>query len=218
MHEQGRRGRANQVHITNTAIAPILAFAGTHLTWEDRSGDQDFQDRFSRDYIRAESIGRQHGNVPFALLLIHGPDPQRVAWARRTCAGVMLAHEIRPIGVIEDHEKNLATLYDFGYGTDATQVFNYWQTDVPVRVSRDDVAFLVVAKPGRVLVLVCDYGEGGEVVLSPDRQALGLAGQLAAVNAETNEPVPVMAAGAVKVTLKKHDFQLIRIESRGGQP
>ncbi|NLF68218.1 MAG: hypothetical protein GX575_04095 [Candidatus Anammoximicrobium sp.] len=218
MHEQGRRGCANQVHITNTAIAPILAFAGTHLTWEDRSGDQDFQDRFSRDYIRAESIGRQHGNVPFALLLIRGPDPQRVAWARRTCAGVMLAHEIRPIGVIEDHERNLATLYDFGYGTDAAQVFNDWQTDVPVRVSRDDVAFLVVAKPGRVLVLVCDYGEGGDVVLAPDRQALGLSGQLSAVNTETNEPVAVTADGATKVTLKKHDFQLIRIESRGGQP
>ena len=219
MHEQGRRGRASQVHLTNTAIAPILAFAGTHLTWEDRSGDQDFQDRFSRDYLRAESIGRQHGNVPFALLLIHGPDPQKVAWARRTCAGVMLAHEIRPIGVIDDHEKNLATLYDFGYGTEATQVFNYWQDAVPVRVSRDDVAFLVVTKPGRVLVLVCDYGDGGEVVLTPDRQALGLSGPLSAVNTETNEPLDVAADGTVKLTLKKHDFLLVRIESAsGGQP
>ncbi len=65
-HELGRNGRANQPHITNTAIAPILSFAGSHLTWEDRTGEADYQDRFSRDYIRAESIGRQHGNVPFA--------------------------------------------------------------------------------------------------------------------------------------------------------
>ena len=72
-----------------------------------------------------------------------------------------------------------------------------------MRVSRDDVAFLVVAKPGRVLVLVCDYGEGGEVVLTPDRQALGLSGQLSAVNTETNEPVAVTADGAVKVTLEE---------------
>jgi hypothetical protein len=88
-----------------------------------------------------------------------------------------------------------------------------------VRVSRDDVAFLVVTKPGRVLVLVCDYGDGGEVVLTPDRQALGLSGQLSAVNTETNEPLDVAADGTVKLTLKKHDFLLVRIESvSGGQP
>ena len=129
----------------------------------------------------------------------------------------MLAHEIRPIGVIEDHEKNLATLYEFGYGSDATRVFNYWQADVPVRVSRDDTAFLVVTKPGRLLVLVCDYGAGGEVVLTPDRQALGLSGRLAAVNTETKQPLEVTADGAVKFVLKKHDFQLIRIESITGE-
>ena len=218
-HEMGRRGRAAQVHLTNTALAPILSFAGTHLTWEDRAGDQDFQDRFSRDYLRAESIGRQHGNVPFALTLIHGADQQKLAWARRTCAGVALSHEIRPIGVIDDHEKNLATLYELGYGTDATQVYNYWHAGVPLRVSRDDVAFLVVTKPGRLLVLVCDYGEGGEIVLTPDKQALGLSGTVTAINTETQQPLPVAADGSVKLSLKKHDFQLLRIESAaGGKP
>lgn len=32
-HELGRRACADQPHITNTAIAPILSFAGSHLTW-----------------------------------------------------------------------------------------------------------------------------------------------------------------------------------------
>lgn len=52
--------------------------------------DADFQDRYSRDYIRAESTGRQSGKVPFLLTLISGPDEKRNAWAKQTNAGVTL--------------------------------------------------------------------------------------------------------------------------------
>lgn len=212
-HELGRRGRANQVHITNTAIAPILSFAGTHLTWEDRAGDMDFQDRFSRDYIRAESTGRQHGNVPFALVLIHGADANKTAWARRTMAGVALVHEIRPINPIEDNEKNLKTLYAYGYGQAATTTYNYWDADVPVTLSRADASHLVVTRPGSALVLVCDYGNGGDVLLKPDLARLGIAGKLTATDTETGKPVEVTADGQARIVLKKHDFALVKLKA-----
>jgi len=37
-HELGRTGRVNMPHMTNTGIAPILSFAGTQLSWEDKNG------------------------------------------------------------------------------------------------------------------------------------------------------------------------------------
>jgi hypothetical protein len=155
--------------------------------------------------------------VPFALPQIKGSDPAKLARARRTCSGVMLAHEIRPVDVFEAHERNLATLYEFGYGTPATRVFNYWQPDGPVRVSRADTAFLVVTKPGSMLVLVSDYGEGGEVVLTLDRTALGLKGGIAAIDTETGKRVDVTPDGAVRFMVPKHDFCLIRIEGSAGE-
>jgi len=213
-HEQGRTDRAAQEHMTNTAIVPILAFAGTHLTWEDRAGDTDFQDRFSRDYIRAESIGRQCGNVPFALMLINGPDTDKLAWAKRTMAGVCLTHEIRPIGPLDDYEKSIKLLYDYGYGQPEVKVCNYWQEQLPVTVSRPDTSFLIVSKPGSALVAVCDYANGGDVVLSPDLAALGIVGKLAATDSESGQPVEVTADGKVKFSLKKHDFRLLRLEGK----
>jgi hypothetical protein len=211
-HELGRKGRANQPHITNTAIAPILSFAGSHLTWEDRVGDTDFQDRYSRDYIRAESIGRQFGNVPFALQLIKGPDTNKTAWAARTMAGVALVHEIRSIGVLPGAEANLKTLYDYGYGQPDVSVMNYWEEDLPVTLSRADAVQLIVTKPGSALVLVCDYGNGGEVLLKSDLKRLGIARGLTATNVETGLPLDVTGDGQARLVLKKHDFALVRIE------
>lgn len=216
-HEMGGgRGKANQLHMTNTALAPILAFGYTMLTWEDHAGDRDFQDRFSRDYIRAESLGRAFGVVPFALQLIKTADPVREAWIQRTMAGVMLTHEIRPINAIPVHEACIKTLYEHGYGDPDVTVHNYWQKEAPVAFSRDDISHLVATKPGSALVVVCDYGEGGPVRVKPDRRRLGIAGELTARNAETGEALPVDADGAALLELKKHDFAILRLE--GGRP
>jgi hypothetical protein len=61
-------------------------------------------------------------------------------------------------------------------------------------------------------VLVCDYGNGGEVLLKSDLKRLGIARGLTATNVETGLPLDVTAAGLVRLGLKKHDFALVRIE------
>jgi len=217
-HEMGRTAQANQPHITNTAIAPILSFAGSHLTWEDRVGEMDYQDRFSRDYIRAEGIGRQHGNVPFVLHLagqLFSPkDDQgkaRRKWLDRTFAGVCLVHELRHNGRTEILDAMLQALYDYGYGDDAVRVFNYWEEDLPVRVSRPDASHLIVTRPGSAMVVVCDFGSGGDVLLTLDLKRLAMAGKPSAVDVETGQTLEVTADGGVKFPLKKHDFKLVRI-------
>jgi hypothetical protein len=126
----------------------------------------------------------------------------------------MLVHEIKPIGVLDDYEKNIKTLYDFGYGVAATRVFNYWDPEVPVTVSRPDAVALVVTKPGSALVLACDYGAGGEATLALDLARLGMRGPLRATDTESNAPLDVSADSRVQCPLKKHDFRLIRIEGQ----
>lgn len=221
-HEMGRVVRSNQTHMTNTALAPVLSFAGTQLSWEDKGSAMDYQYRWSREYTRAETIGRQHGNVPFVLHLLRDmPSPdtpegkEKRLWVDRTFTAAGLVHELRSNGSIEIFDNALQQLYDYGYGSDIAKVYNYWEENLPVTLSRADASHLVVTKPGSAMVVVSDYGDGGDVLLALDRKLLGMQGDLTAVDMESKQPVEVTADGKVKINLKKHDFKLVLI--KGGK-
>jgi hypothetical protein len=204
----------NMVHMTNTAIAPILSFARTQADWEDRSGDADFQDRFSRDFLQTESIGRQFGNVPIVLNLIRGSDEAKLDWAYRTCAGVMLTHELKPwgrkYGKPDPFWENTDRLRAFGYGTPQVKVWNYWQSDFPAKIS-GETSSLLLSKPGSTLLIVCDYGDGGDYKVKLDAGVLGLKGKLTAKDAESGAALAVSPAGEIAFNLKKHDFKVIEV-------
>lgn len=211
-HEMGRPIQ-NIVHMTNTAITPVLSFAQMNYTWEDKSGAADFQDRFSRDYIRAESLGVQQGNVPFALWLVNGGDKAKLDWVARTGTGVMLVHEIKTSGSPAIFWVTFARMVEYGYGKPDVEVSQYWKKDHPAKVEGTDAATLVVHRPGSALVLVCDYGHGGNVSLVLDRAALGLKGKLSAVDLESGGALPVTANARVGFALRKHDFKLVLVKT-----
>jgi len=212
-HERKKRG-FNMAHMTNTGIAPILSFCGTQLAWEDRAGDADFQDRYSRDYLRAESIGRQFGTVPYALTLLNGShtDPKN-KWVLRTNAGVTLTHEIKPSSayLYPDYWSNYVRLLEFGYGKPGVHVWNYWQEDYPAQITGSETSSLIVSKSGSAILVVCDYGNGGEVTVKLD-PSLGL-GKFTAEDIESSQPLVVGADGAISFPLKKHDFRVILVEA-----
>ena len=203
----------NIVHMTNVAIVPVLAFAQMNYTWEDKAGAADFQDRFSREYTRAESIGLQQGNVPFALWLVHAKNKAKAEWVERTGTGCMLVHEIKTSGGGGIFWTVFRLMVEYGYGAPDVAVSQYWKADHPATLVGSDAVSLVMSKPGSALVLVCDYGEGGEVVLTLDREALGLRGAVAASDRETGQSLSVTADGAVTFPLKKHDFRLVLVEA-----
>ena len=212
--ELGRPSR-NIAHMTNTGIIPILSFAQINFSWEDKVGALDFQDRYSRDYIRAESIGRQFGNVPIVLWLVRGPDQAKNAWADRTGAGVCLTHEIRPKGG-SAYWPAYNQLLDFGYGEPGVDVSTYWQERHPARVEGSDAVSLVLHKPGGALVVVSDWGQGGDLALVLDQAALGFKGQtLKATDLESQTELTVDDAGRILFPLKKHDFKTILVRTGG---
>lgn len=207
------RPSRNMCHMTNTAIAPILSFARMNYDWEDHGGDKDFQDRYSKEYIRTLSIGRQFGNYPVVLAPVKG-DEETLAWCLRTAVGVMLTHETRWSANHQFYWDMVKILYDFGYGEPDVEVFNYWDEDYPIQVVGPDSSSLVLKKNGKVMVVVCDYGGDGEFKLVPNLEKLGLTTNFMAVNAETGEPLKV-ENGQVIFPLKKHDFIIVVMKNPG---
>lgn len=213
------KGKApfNMAHMTNTAIAPILSFSQMIYTWEDKVGELDFQDRWTRDYIRAESIGLQHGAVPIAMTLIRSltkePLPaEKAAWVGRTAAGVMMTHEIHPQGGLVQYWEGFRQLLEFGYGTPNVEVFNYWQSDYPLTITGGETSSLLLGKPGELLLVLCDYGEGGNFEVKLDHLGLKLSGPLVAEVQETRAKLPI-ENGKFSVKLAKHDYVIVRVFS-----
>jgi len=60
---------------------------------------------------------------------------------------------------------------------------------------------------------VCDWGEGGEVAMTPDCAALGISRDFACVDMETGREWPV-EDGVVKLKLKKHDYAMLLLKGR----
>ncbi len=209
-----RRPPITLAHMTNTMLAPVYSFLNCTMDWEWKYGYDDFQDRFSPDLTVAETIGRQVGAWPTILAGGH-PEPKdpRVDFMYRTRLGVTLVHEIqvfdyRPERDIEIYRK----LYDFGYGTDACRVSNYWHDDHPVRVSGIDARTLALAGGGRAIVVVTDYGNGGSGQVMLDLEKLGLEREAAATNLETGEPIARSAPGVFTVPIKKHDVCILQVQ------
>jgi hypothetical protein len=201
------------LHMSGTAMAPIMAFAGTHLTWEDKAGDAPFQDRFAQDYVQAESIGRQFGTTPYALPLILGKDEEKNAWAERTGAGILLAHEMKTYGNWAAYWDNYHRLLDFGYGTPEVKVFNYFDANYPAQISGSKTASLLLVKPKEALMIVTDYANGGDIRVQLDATALGLKGALTATDMETGEQLQVQQ-NSILFPLKKYDFRALRITEK----
>jgi hypothetical protein len=63
------------------------------------------------------------------------------------------------------------------------------------------------------LIVICDYGDGGNVTLQLPRLQPGLAGRLVARDDETGAPVTVAPDGSVQFKIRRHDYRIIEIEA-----
>ena len=201
-------------HMTNTMIVPVHSFLNCTMDWEWKYGYEDFQDRFSPDLTVAQTIGRQVGAWPTILAGGH-PDPKdpRVDFLWRTRLGVALVHEIqvfdyRPKRDFEIYGK----LFEFGYGTDACQVFNYWHDNHPVAVTGADARTLAMTNGTEAIVVVTDYGDGGSCRVTLDLAKLGIASDTQATNLETGKTIDRDGPGVFVFDLKKHDFCILRVK------
>jgi hypothetical protein len=212
-HEKGRHG-VFVPHMTNTDIVPILSFANVSLDWEWQYGERDFQDRFTPELTVAQAIGRRAGNVPLILPGgFYDSTAPNFEWVMRTRLGVCLVHEIDawdhgPAATLAVLQK----LAEFGYGSPDCRVFNYWDDGHPVSVQGADARTIAMARGGQAVVVVTDYGDGGDCRVSLDAAALGLPQKATATDFETGAAVDGDVAAGLRFTLKKHDFKALLLQ------
>lgn len=210
--EHGWQCRKNWVHMTNTALAPVLAFAGMNYDWEDCAGDTALQERYTRACVQAASIGRQFGNQVAVMGYFSTMDPksEKLRWLHRTGTGACLTHEVRWRRVKEWRDAD-RLLTDWGYRADGTRVWNYWDEDerFPVDVTGGENAALAMARNGEAIAVVSDWAKGGDYRLRPDCAALGIPSTFRAFDMETGKELAVKD-GAVSVPLKRLDYVIVR--------
>ena len=214
MTEIGKDPRDNWVHMTNTAMAPVSAFAGVHYDWEDTAGDTTIQERYTRAYVLATAIGRQMGCRVGVMGYFATKDPKsdKLRWLERTGTGACIANELEWPRVKQWRDLH-DRLCEWGYRRPETKVWNDFDEDVPfpVAVKGPGCAALAMARGGEALVVVSDWSEGGEYELAPDCAALGTPQGFSACDFETGAPLRVQD-GRVRLSLRKHDFAILRLK------
>jgi hypothetical protein len=207
------------IHMTNANVVPMLSFGTMILDheWRDQGDwlNKDSQERLGLDddtsLLLAESTGLQSGCLAVYHDLFHGDE--RLG---RSALGVALTHEMKfGRGWWLPGDVAAAQLSDFGYGLCDCRVWRYWDESQPIKTTGAAVKTLVLARGGKAMVVVASYGRGGDVQLDCNRQQLGLAGDLVAVNVETRKPIEPAASGAFTLLVPRHDFRILRIEPRG---
>ena len=178
--------------------------------WEDTAADSTLQERYSRESVQAQSLGRQFGNQVAVMGYFSTKDKEKLKLLHRTGTGAVIVHEIQWQRVPE-WCKAKKRLVEWGCCLPTTKVWNYWDEDEPFPVSvagGESAALAMRRADGEVLVVVSDWKDGGDYVVRPDVSALGRKRVTAAFDLETGRDLSVVD-GAVKVRLPKFDYVMI---------
>ena len=202
----------NMIHMTNVGAAPLLSYAQQNLDWEDNLGVNVFQKRYTPEYIRTISTGRQFGNLPVALgLVATGGNKDVLKRCLRSGAGVCLTHEIQWVHgnlYSGEYKKALLSFYAFGYGKKDVRVWNYWEKNYPVNVTGGKTSSIYLKKGNEAELVICNYDKTGDFTFS----IKGAKKNFTAVNAETGKPLDVKNG---KVTFQLKEFDFIHVKLKG---
>ena len=209
--ECGKDPTGNWVHMTDTAMAQLLAFGGVNFDWEDNVAPHSFQRKYPKDRIIAAVIGRQFGNRVKVIGHYAHTSDERDAWYRRTGTGVMLVHELWWKSIEKVYQEKHKLLCDWGYRKPGTRVWNYWNEDepYPLAVSGGENATIAMARDGEAAFVLSDYTDaGGTFRVTPDAAALGLKPGFRAYDMEDGSELKIKD-GAVVVEVKPSDFRMV---------
>lgn len=213
MYQMGKRN-LTMPHMTNAYLIPVFSWTTINLDWEWRYGGLDFQDRFTRDYTQAASLGRQGGNMPVILQgITEVTDPEKIKWVERTRIAVCMVHNLDIWQADSLYVQLRQYLYNMGYGTAACTEYHYWDKQPVATITGMDAAYIVYNGKDRVVVFIADYGNGGTPTITLDTKKLGLPDNYTTVNWENANEKSLANTGTVILpAMKKHDFRMLVIE------
>lgn len=200
-------------HMTNALLVPAFSWTGINLDWEWKYGRTDYQDRFTRDYTRACSLGLTHGGVP---MILDGTKETRTTeeydWVQRTQIAACVPHEIKVWQAGTLMQRLTRAMLNLGYGTPACTVHHYWDEQPVATITGIDGIFLALETKDTIMLVVSDYGEGGTAKVALDIKRLGLPAAFTAVNWEKPTDTVNATGGVIELQgIKKHDFRVMMI-------
>ena len=211
IHEQNRPV-LTMAHMTDTALMPVLGFAYSQYSWEFGLDARPYQERTTRESIQVVDTGRQAGTIPFATVMIGRCSEKEKQRLDRTVIGTALSHDIKLYSYSPLYKKMLERLFAFGYGNPEIPVHVYYEDNYPVKITGIESSSIAVLNNKELLVLLCDWKNGGTASVIPD-PSLGLGKIISAVNLENGKKLNVRG-NAVEVPIGKYDFQLIKISGK----
>ena len=131
--------------------------------------------------------------------------------ARRTRFGAFMVHEIKPEQ--EDDIDLFTHVYNFGYGLEGCQVWNYWQEDYPVKVSALGAKSILLKKGNELMLVVCTWDHNpSTVTFTFDPKTVG-ALPATAVNDESGAALLWDAQnGKLSLDLEGYGVRIVRIK------
>ena len=214
MLEAGVKDPWLTIHHTNANILPVFSFATNTMGMEWKYGSADYQDRWTRDYIRTVNQGYQGGFFATSLEGIFNiSEPDEKTRVTRTMLAALLPHEVQPtLQCSGDHKlvlKALRAKQEFGVGADDCEYFAYYDPENPVMQANPDVMVSVYRRGKRLLAVVGSYAEGDvDLVLAPKAGAVE-----AAEDVLDGEPV-ACGGGAARLRLKRRDCAMLALRIR----
>ncbi len=175
------------LHMTNNMIIPWIGAADVaydgehHVIYPEMK--KDFMDFWSLERLRVDFPGQWGVAVNF-MHEYQGDwkkDPVAEQAAYRAYLAAVMLHDALPTGNHNGHARELIAMRkQFGIGADDVTFLPYWD-DTGLAAKGDDIKLAGWKRPDRLLLLVANFGEREEAVVSLDPAKLGWGGATLAV-------------------------------------
>jgi hypothetical protein len=173
--------------MTNNMIIPWIGAADVaydgehHVIYPEMK--KDFMDFWSLERLRVDFPGQWGVAVNF-MHEYQGDwkkDPVVEQAAYRAYMGAVMLHDALPTGNHNGHARELIEMRSkFGIGADDVEFLAYWD-DTGLAAKGDDIKLAGWKRPDRLLLLVANFGERQEAVVSIDPAKFGWSGAMLAV-------------------------------------
>jgi hypothetical protein len=233
-----QRGNACKLvlHMTNNMIIPWVGAADVaydgehHVIYPEMK--KDFMDFWSLERLRVDFPGQWGTTVNF-MHEYQGPWAAADLYrAKRAYFAAVMLHDALPTGNHNGHARNLiAQRRDFGIGEDDVQFLAYWD-ETGLKAQGDDIKLAGWQRPGKLLLLVANFGEAQTAQVKLDLGKLGWKGATLAVSdpeqGQTltvhghggpatithDAPAPRLDGTTLTVPVQRHNYRLVIIEKK----
>ena len=137
---------------------------------------KDFMDFWSLERMRVDFPGQWGVAVDFMHEYQGDWDQADLHIAMRAYFATVMLHDALPYGNNNGHARNLiAQRKAFGIGEDDVKFLAYWD-ETGLKATGDDIKLAGWQRPGKLLLLVANFGEKQEARVTLDPVKLGLGG------------------------------------------